>query len=86
MSIQHMVERLEKRIRDTQGDETTVPKADLIQFIEAGEKQLEGLFEKIKESDRERTVLADRSNTQRATIGKLQSELSQLKSRKRKRS
>ena len=83
MSIQEVVARIEDRVKSTQGDEAIIPKRELITFIEEGEKQLEGLFGRIKTAEREVAVLEDRVAAQRDTINRLEVKLLEAK-RKRK--
>ena len=86
MTIQqtHLVQELVERIRASQGaTDTTVPTGVLSAFLKGGEQQLESLFQQIKSQQRELSILHDRADTQRDTIKKLQSEISDLQ-RKRK--
>jgi|ETNvirenome_6_85_1030632.scaffolds.fasta_scaffold22844_4 hypothetical protein len=73
MSIQQTAAILEDRIRNSPGDEAIVPKVELIRFIEQGEQQLKGLYDRIKDDQREIAVLKDRVEAQRDTIERLES-------------
>ena len=72
MSIQETIVEVANQAFANQNKEATVPTIDLIKMIEDGEKQLEGLFHRIKQGERENALLRDQLQAQRDTIGKLQ--------------
>jgi predicted RNase H-like nuclease (RuvC/YqgF family) len=86
MSIQQTIVEAVNRAFSSQNKETAVPTIDLLKMIEDGEKQLEGLYHRMKQTDREILILQDRIASQRDTITKLQMELveAQRKPRGRK--
>ena len=75
MNIQHLIARIEDRVRNSQGNEVNLPKAELIEFIERGESQLEGLFKRIKSGENKVKELQDRVASQRTTIARLTENL-----------
>jgi predicted nuclease with TOPRIM domain len=83
MSIQEVVARIEDRVKNSQGNEAIIPKEELIAFIEGGEKQLEGLFSRIKSAERKVSTLEDRVLAQRDTINRLEEQVSQLQTRRK---
>ncbi|MAF79848.1 hypothetical protein CL629_02085 [bacterium] len=85
MTIQQTIVEAVNRAFTAQSRETAVPTVDLLKMIEDGEKQLEGLFHRIKQSDREILILQDRVASQRDTIAKLQLELLEANKRRGKR-
>jgi uncharacterized coiled-coil protein SlyX len=58
-----------------QDRETTLPTLELKRMFEEGERQLEGLFDRIKAAERQVIVLEDRVEAQRDTIKRLESQL-----------
>jgi len=76
--------KLEDIVRNTQGSEASIPKVDLIGLIEDGENQLEGLYERIRSTEREVLFLKDRIKSQGDVIKKLKAEAVELSSKKRK--
>jgi peptidoglycan hydrolase CwlO-like protein len=84
MSIQHIATELVERIRAAKGaSETVVSTGDLRTFLQEGEKRLEALYTQIKGASREIDVLRDRVESQRDTINKLQTEVMQLKTKRK---
>ncbi len=82
--VTNLAARLAERVRAARGSEIAINTLELQNFIEEGERQLAGLFEKIKVSDREILYLKDRIQGQSDTISRLQKVVqeSQLKKRK----
>ena len=85
MSIQQTIVEVANEAFARQNKEATVPTVDLIKMIEDGEKQLEGLFHRIKQGERENALLRDRVMSQRDTIGKLQMEVKKVASKRKKK-
>jgi len=79
MTIQQTVVEVANRAFAKQNKETTVDTIDLIKMIQDGEKQLEGLYDRIKQSERQAMLFEDRIQAQRDTIKRLESEVKQLK-------
>ncbi len=79
MAIQNTIVEAVNKALGGQSRETAVPTVDLAKMIEDGEKQLEGLFARIKTSEREVAYLKDRVAGQGDTIKKLQAELQQYR-------
>ena len=77
MVIQNTIVDAVNRAMSSQNKETEVSTIDLAKMIGDGEKQLEGLFARIKTAEREVTYLKDRVAAQGDTITKLQAELRQ---------
>ena len=79
MSIQRTVVEVANQAFARQNKETTVSTIDLIKMIQDGEKQLEGLYDRIKQGERQALLMEDRIQAQKDTIGRLQAELQQYR-------
>ena len=75
MSIQETIVEAVNRAMGLQNRETSVPTEDLLNMLKEGEKQLEGLFARIKSSERQVALLQDRVQGQRDTIVHLRAQL-----------
>jgi len=79
MSIQKTVVEVANQAFARQNKEATVDTVDLIKMIQDGEKQLEGLYHRIKQGDREIMLLKDRLQSQKDNISKLQEQVRSLR-------
>ena len=84
MSTVNLAGKLAEKVRAAQGSEIAVPTQVLGDFIQEGERQLEGLFDQIKTGQREITLLKDRITAQGDTIKRLQQQLIESQQQKRK--
>ena len=78
MSVQRTVVEVANQAFARQNKEATVSTVDLIKMIQDGEKQLEGLYNRIKDGERKALVLEDRIQAQKDTIGALQKQVANL--------
>jgi hypothetical protein len=83
MSIQRTVVEVANQAFARQNKETTVSTIDLIKMIQDGEKQLEGLYDRIKQGERQALLMEDRIQAQKDTIGRLQAEVLKLKTKRK---
>jgi uncharacterized coiled-coil protein SlyX len=65
-----------------QDRETTLPTLELKRMFEEGERQLEGLFDRIKAAERQVIILEDRVEAQRDTIKRLEGSLAEAQTKK----
>ena len=83
MSVQRTVVEVANQAFARQNKEATVDTIDLIKMIQDGEKQLEGLYNRIKDGERKALVLEDRIHAQKDTISRLQAEVVKLKKKRK---
>tara|TARA_Y100000310_G_scaffold75088_1_gene71336 strand:- start:230 stop:481 length:252 start_codon:yes stop_codon:yes gene_type:complete len=83
MSVQRTVVEVANQAFARHNKETTVSTIDLIKMIQDGEKQLEGLYDRIKQGERQALLMEDRIQAQKDTIGRLQAEVLKLKTKRK---
>ena len=83
MSVQRSVVEVANQAFARQNKETTVSTVDLIKMIQDGEKQLEGLYHRIKQSERKTLLMEDRIQAQKDTISRLQAEVVKLRNKRK---
>jgi uncharacterized coiled-coil protein SlyX len=83
MSVQKTIVEGVNQAFAKQDLETTLPTLELKKMFEEGEKQLEGLFARIKSAERQVSLLEDRVDGQRATIKRLQAALAEAQGKRK---
>jgi len=79
MTIQSTIVEAVNRAMSSQNRETAVPTADLARMIQEGESQIEDLFARLKEEQRQTMILKDRVVSQKDTIDRLSTNVYELK-------